>query len=162
MQHVRSRVPDAELAVVGSGDQMQPLVRLSRELGLQDAVRFVGRVGDAELFDWYAAANVFALPSSSEAQGIVALEAMACGLPVVVSAVGGLIGTVEDGRSGYLVPSGEPVALADRLAALLSDEQKRVEMGVVARETVARDFSWPRAVAATVEVYREVVACQAQ
>ena len=124
-------------------------------------VRFVGRVRDEELLQWYAAADVFVLPSSSEAQGIVALEAMACGLPVVASAVGGLLGTLEDGRTGYLVPSGEVEPLADRIAALLEDEPLRTSMGAAARERVVREFSWSRAVADTLQVYGEVLACRA-
>jgi len=111
------------------------------------------------LLRWYAAADVFALPSSSEAQGIVALEAMACGLPVVASAVGGLLGTVDDGKSGFLIPSGDSDALADRLCVLLTDAELRASMGSAARDKVEREFTWTNAIHATVEVYREVV-CQ--
>src|SRR5207244_3091202 len=87
-------------------DQTDRLISLSRELHLDRSVNFVGSVDDQQLLDYYAAANVFALPSSSEAQGIVALEAMACGLPVVASAVGGLLGTIHDGHTGFLVAPG--------------------------------------------------------
>jgi glycosyltransferase involved in cell wall biosynthesis len=164
LAQVRTHVPGAELVVVGSGesagadDQTLRLGQLADELGLHDAVRWVGRVDDAALRTWYAAADVFALPSSSEAQGIVALEAMACGLPVVASAVGGLLGTVEDGQTGYLVPSGAVEPLAQRLVELLSDPARRQTIGQAARSVVARDFTWQRAVEATVDVYREVVA----
>ena len=75
--------------------------------GLDGAVRFAGRVSAEELVQWYSAADIFALPSSSEGQGIAALEAMACQLPVVGSAVGGLLETIEDGRTGALVPPGD-------------------------------------------------------
>ena len=127
--------------MVGSGesagvqDQTARLSRLTHDLGLaaEDAVRFIGRVDDEQLLDYYAAADVFALPSSSEAQGIVALEAMACGLPVVARAVGGLLGTIDDGRSGFLVPPGDVPALADRLQALLVDEGQRSAIGTAAR-----------------------------
>jgi type III pantothenate kinase len=119
----------------------------------------VGRVEDKRLLDYYAAADVFALPSSSEAQGIVALEAMACGLPVVATAVGGLLETIEDGRTGHLVPSGDVTALAEGVLKLLEDEPHRQAIAAAARQAVERDFSWPRAVAATVEVYRDVLGC---
>jgi glycosyltransferase involved in cell wall biosynthesis len=156
---------DVELLVVGSGesagaqDQTARLLWLRGELGLTEAVRFVGRVGEQQLHDAYAAADVFALPSSSEAQGIVALEAMACGLPVVAAGVGGLLGTVEDGVLGYLVPSGDVDALAARLRDLLENPDRRAAMGEHARHTVERRFTWSHAVSATLDVYREVLAC---
>jgi glycosyltransferase involved in cell wall biosynthesis len=163
---VRRTVPPAEVVVVGSGenagvqDQTARLLRLSRELGLggapSPAVRFAGRVEDEVLRNYYAAADVFALPSSSEAQGIVALEAMACGLVVVASAVGGLLGTIEDGRTGYLVPSGEVRPLAERLAAVLQDETQRRSVGAAARAAVVHEFSWRTTIAATIEVYQEL------
>jgi glycosyltransferase involved in cell wall biosynthesis len=115
-------------------------------------------VPDETLLQWYAAANVFALPSSSEAQGIAALEAMACGLPVVASAVGGLLGTIDDGQTGYLVPPGDVAALVDRLQRLLDDGACAERLGHAARAAVLERFSWPQAVAATVEVYRAVCA----
>lgn len=159
----RAAHPDARLAVVGSGESagaenQEPHVReLVRTTGLQDAVRLVGRVSDAALPRWYAAADVFALPSTSEAQGLSALEAMASGRPVVASAVGGLLDTIEDGRTGYLVPPGDVEGLASRLSRLLSDPALRDEMGAAAREVALRDFSWQAAVARTIEVYRQVV-----
>jgi glycosyltransferase involved in cell wall biosynthesis len=159
-------LPDARLAIVGSGDsagvddQTHALQHLAQQLGLGTRVRFVGRVDGTTLLHWYAAADVFALPSSSEAQGIVALEAMASGLPVVASAVGGLLGTIEDGQTGYLVEPGEVEPLAQRLGALLADTPRRAAMGDAARQKVARDFTWQAAVASTVEVYRELAECQ--
>jgi glycosyltransferase involved in cell wall biosynthesis len=165
LPRVRQRGPQVYMAIVGTGasagalDQTSRLQQLTHELGLQDVVRFVGRVSGDDLLQWYAAADVFALPSSSEAQGIVALEAMACGLPVVASAVGGLLGTVDDGKSGFLIPSGDSDALADRLCVLLTDAELRASMGSAARDKVEREFTWTNAIHATVEVYREVV-CQ--
>jgi len=164
---VRGNVPEAALIVVGSGesggvqDQTARLSRLTHDLGLEaeDAVRFIGWADDAQLLDYYAAADVFALPSSSEAQGIVALEAMACALPVVATAVGGLLGTIQDGRTGFLVPPGDVEALAERLQVLLVDEGRRQVIGAAARQAVEREFSWARAIEATIEVYREVLEC---
>jgi glycosyltransferase involved in cell wall biosynthesis len=164
---VRAHVRNVLLVIIGSGesagalDQTAQLVQLSKELQLdQEVVRFVGRVGDHQLLDYYAAADVFALPSSSEAQGIVALEAMACELPVVATAVGGLLGTIQDGETGFLVPSGDADALADRLLAVLTDAPKRRAVGHAARRAVERDFSWSRSIEATISVYREVLGCR--
>jgi glycosyltransferase involved in cell wall biosynthesis len=163
---VRLGLPEVELLVVGSGesagtqDQTARLLRLTEELQLTRAVRFVGRLDDEQLLDAYAAADVFALPSSSEAQGIVALEAMACGLPVVASAVGGLPATIVDQESGFLVPYGDVDALAARVADLLGDAVRRGTIGEAARRTVEHRYTWSRAVAATCEVYREAIACR--
>lgn len=161
--HARAQVPTLRLLIVGSGesagveDQTPRLLRLSQELELDAAVQFTGRLGDSQLLDAYAAADVFALSSSSEAQGIVVLEAMASGLPVVATAVGGLLGTIENGRTGVLVESGDANGLGQRLAELLTDPSRRAEIGSAAREEVEMHFAWSRAVADTIEVYREVV-----
>ena len=160
---VRAGVPEAIVVVVGSGasaganDQSTSLQALTAELDLPSAVRFVGNVDADDLLDWYAAADVFALPSSSEAQGIAALEAMASGLPVVASAVGGLAGTIHDGRTGVLVEPGDAAALSDALRRLLSDAAMRTSVGAAARQAVTRDFAWSPSVSATIEVYQEAL-----
>jgi glycosyltransferase involved in cell wall biosynthesis len=162
---IRERVSELQLLIVGSGesagvqDQTARLARLTMELRLGDVVRFLGRLDDQALLDAYAAADVFALPSSSEAQGIVGLEAMACGLPVVASGVGGLLGTIEVGATGYLVPPGDVDALANRLAEVLSDAEMRATIGAAARKVVEEKFTWAKTAEATLEVYREVAAC---
>jgi glycosyltransferase involved in cell wall biosynthesis len=164
LRDVRRSAPSATLAVLGSGesagaDNQEPRLRaMVGELGLGDAVQFQGRVSDTALLDWYAAADVFALPSSSEAQGIVALEAMASGLPVVASAVGGLLDTVDDGVTGYLVPFGDVDALAGRISSLLGDAALRARMGEAARVAVEGAFSWEQSVQATMDLYRDVLA----
>jgi D-inositol-3-phosphate glycosyltransferase len=163
LPRVRQSVPSATVVVIGTGqvagagDQTRVLERIVREHGLEEAVRFVGRVTDADLVRWYSAADVFALPSSSEGQGIAALEAMACELPVVASAVGGLLETIDDGSTGVLVPAGDVEALADRLLALLGDTRLRLRLGAAAREKVATRFSWQRTVTDTIAVYEEVL-----
>jgi len=161
---VRQKLPDARLVVVGTGesagaDDQTPLLKgLVRDYGLTSAVDFLGRVSADVLEQWYAAADVFALPSSSEAQGIAALEAMASGLPVVASAVGGLLRTIDDTRTGFLVPAGDVARLAARLTELLDNAELRRVMGSQARAAVERDFSWRRAAEATIAVYREALA----
>jgi glycosyltransferase involved in cell wall biosynthesis len=141
----------------GCQDQTEHLHTLTQSLGLQDRVRFIGRVSDQALLDWYAAADVFALPSSSEAQGIAALEAMACGLPVVASAVGGLLGTIDHGRTGYLVQAGDVAPLRERIQFLLDNPAHAAEIGTAARASVTEHFTWSHAVEQTVDVYREVL-----
>lgn len=156
-------LPAAHLVVIGSGesagaDNQEPVLRRQvHELGIGGRVRFEGRVDDDALHQWLAAADVFALPSRSEAQGIAALEAMASGLPVVASAVGGLLDTIRDGQNGYLVPVGEPGVLAEPIGRLLADPALRARIGAAAREEVAREFSWRRSAGRTLDVYLEAL-----
>ena len=104
--------PDKELA---------RLQALKNELGIGDLVTFLGRRSQEALPYYYASADVVVMPSLYESFGMVALEAMACGTPVVASDVGGLSYIVRNGETGYLVPEGDPRALADCLGQLLHD-----------------------------------------
>lgn len=109
--------------------------------GVAGRVCFVGAVPQERLPVYYNAADVCAVPSFYESFGLVALEAMACGVPVVAADVGGLGTTVRDGESGFLVPRRDPVAFADRIQRLLHDPSLRVRMSEAARARAAR-FTW--------------------
>lgn len=160
---VRQRIPLSNVVIIGTGevagagDQTALLHRVVRENNLEDVVRFEGRVSEEQLVSWYTAADVFALPSSSEGQGLAALEAMACGLPVVASAVGGLLEAIVDGHNGALVRPGDVSALAQRLTDVLQDECLRERLGSAARETAIQRYSWDRTVADTIAVYNELL-----
>jgi len=125
----------ARLLIVG-GDADEPmsehevfLRRRIERLGLRDSVCFVGPQPQDVLPVYYAAADVTVLPSYYESFGMVALEAMACGSPVIASRVGGLVTTVRDGVTGFLVPDGDVEALAERIAALVADPDLRWRVG---------------------------------
>ena len=111
-------------------------------LGLGESVRFVGPQPQSVLPLYYAAADVTVLPSYYESFGMVALEAMACGSPVIASRVGGLVTTVRDGVTGFLVPDGDVEALAERIDTLAGDPELRWRLG---REGVrwAAQHRWP-------------------
>jgi D-inositol-3-phosphate glycosyltransferase len=111
-------------------------------LGLRDVVRFVGAQPQDVLRDFYVAADVTVLPSYYESFGMVALESMACGSPVIASRVGGLATTVRDGVTGFLVPDGDAPALAERLEAVLADEDLRFRLGREGVQWAAR-HRWP-------------------
>jgi D-inositol-3-phosphate glycosyltransferase len=151
----------ARLLIVG-GDQDEPddghAARLRRRvaaLGLAERVRFLGPQAQHRLPLLYAAADATVMPSYYESFGMVALEAMACGSPVVASRVGGLATTVRDGLTGYLVPEGDPVALAERVRALLADPAERARLG---REAVrwAAEHRWPCVAEAVCRLYSEL------
>jgi D-inositol-3-phosphate glycosyltransferase len=140
-------VPDSEMA---------RLQAMAAELGLRDLVAFAG-ARDQELLPYYfAAAELVVVPSHYESFGMVALESMAMGTPVIASRVGGLAHLVVDGCNGYLVPAGDAPALAARILDLLTCAPCRAEMSRHAR-AYARGYAWPKIVARMLHVYAEVL-----
>jgi hypothetical protein len=131
---------------------------LANELGVGSQIRFMGRHQPADLHRWYSAADVAVTTPWYEPFGLTPLEAMACGTPVIGSAVGGITFTVADGETGFLVPPRDPDALASRLDALLSDEAMRRHMGVAGVARVVHFFSWSRVGADTAALYDQVLA----
>jgi len=129
------------------------LARLAESLGVADVVRFVPPVAQATLADWYAAATLVCVPSYNESFGLVALEAQACGTPVVAAAVGGLTTVVRDGSSGLLVGGHRPDDFARAIGRIVRDPDLRARLrrGALAQ---AAGFGWERTADRTVEVYR--------
>lgn len=136
--------------------EMARLQQLSQDLGLQDLILFLGKRSQSSLPYYYSAAEVLIMPSHYESFGMVALEAMACGTPVVASQVGGLAFLVRDGVTGYVVPGGDPVALSERLIELVSQPDLRQRLGEQA-SAYARDYSWENITSRIVQVYNEVL-----
>jgi D-inositol-3-phosphate glycosyltransferase len=137
----------------GNGmDRPEELQKLAVELGIGDLVTFHQPVGRPVLADWYRAADLVAVPSYSESFGLVAVEAQACGTPVIAAQVGGLATAVRDGVTGLLVRGHDPVTWGRSLGALLDDVDRRAAMSVAAVRHANR-FSWDRTVEATLEVY---------
>lgn len=141
----------------GSGlDRPTALMELATSLGVADRVRFLPPQAGDRLADVYRAADVVAVPSYNESFGLVALEAQACGTPVVAAAVGGLVTAVRDGVSGVLIDGHDPRDWAKVLGVLLESPTWRAELaaGSVAH---ARDFSWDSTAGRLAEVYSEVM-----
>jgi glycosyltransferase involved in cell wall biosynthesis len=147
----------AELVVVGRPRPNGPIPRLMDELGLNGSVRFVSGVPDAELVALYAGAEAAVVPSLYEGFSLPAVEAMACGLPLVATTAGALPEVVGD--AALLVPPGDPCALADQLTALLADPGLRRDLGERGRTRVLDRFTWEAAAMATADRYREVIGC---
>ncbi len=147
-----ARVGGAELAIAGTGPDRDHLERRARELGV--AVRWLGQVAD--LVPWLQVADVVVSPSMVEGFGRLAIEAMACGRPVVASAVGGLRESLRDGESGRLVPPGDPLAIARAIQALLEDPGRAERLGRNARRRAERYFSSDAHVRAVIDVYHEL------
>jgi D-inositol-3-phosphate glycosyltransferase len=136
--------------------EMSRIKALTEQYGLKNLVTFLGKRSQDSLPYYYSAAEAVVVPSHYESFGMVALEAMACGTPVVASQVGGLAYLVQDGVTGYTVPVDEPMTLADRLTLLLQDENLRDQLG---RQAVhlAQDYAWEKITSRLVQVYEEVL-----
>jgi len=130
---------------------------LARDLGIRDLVRFQPPMQQARLALWYLAATLAVVPSYNESFGLVALEAQACGTPVLAAAVGGLRTAVADGVSGVLVAGHDPGLWAERIDELLADEYRlgRLSLGAVRH---AAGFGWSATAAAMLDVYEQALA----
>ena len=138
-----------------SDAEMQRLQVMSRELGIEDVVRFVGAKEQVELPRYYAAATAVIMPSDYESFGMVALEAMSSGAPVIASQVGGLQFLVRDRETGYHIPAREPMSLAACIIELLSDPSRGESMGLSASR-VAKDYAWSRIARRLLRLFEEV------
>ena len=141
-----------DLILAGDGVEQAALRSLAAELGLTERVLFTGRVNHGKVMSLFAGCRIFVLPSRHEPFGIVNLEAMAAGKPIVASWVGGVPEIVVEGENGLLVPPEEPEALATAIGRLLSDEALRQRLGANARER-AKCFTWSKIAAEYMEVY---------
>jgi phosphatidylinositol alpha-1,6-mannosyltransferase len=141
---VRRRLSDAELWVVGGGDDATRLQAKARELGVGDSVRFLGRVSDAELADLYQRASLFAMPSRQEGFGVVYAEAMWWGLPCIGTTADASGQVIAAGETGELVPYGDIAALGRTLVDLLSDELRLERMRAAGRLRAREQFGFTR------------------
>jgi glycosyltransferase involved in cell wall biosynthesis len=159
-------VPSAELVVVGgppadavdADPEVQRLRAIAADAGVADRVVFTGSLSRADVPAWVRSADgVLAVPWY-EPFGITPLEAMACGRPVVATAVGGLQDSVADGLTGDLVPPRDPERLGEVLAALLADDERRAAYGAAGVQRARARYRWSRVVADTETVYRQALA----
>jgi phosphatidyl-myo-inositol dimannoside synthase len=156
---VRAAHPTARYAIAGIGDRLPQLEQLHQQLGLGDAVRFLGAVSDAELPALYNAADLYVGASRRhdllvEGFGISLVEASACGLAVVGGRSGGVPDAVREGETGILVDPDDPAAVAAGINVLLSDPERRKRLGAAGRKAVEAYYNWDRVVRELVEIDR--------
>jgi D-inositol-3-phosphate glycosyltransferase len=154
-----------QLIIIGgpsgsNGEWSRTLGPLAIDHGIEDMVDFRPHSARSELFRWYCVSNVVAVPSYNESFGLVALEAQACGRPVVATDVGGLRHTVRDQYSGLLVDGHDERRWADALATILDDQDEMIRMGTNAAAH-ASTFSWDNTAAATLQAYRTALVAAA-
>jgi D-inositol-3-phosphate glycosyltransferase len=158
----RSRHHDAKLLVVGGAsgvegnDEVRRVHALVDDLRVRDRVVFVPPQPHHVLSTYYRAADAVLVPSRSESFGLVALEAAACGTPVVAAAVGGLLTLVDDGRTGYLIDSREPAQYTAAIDRILDDESLRRSLSVAAVRA-AGDYTWATTAARLRRIYADLV-----
>ncbi len=162
------RQPLPRLTIVGGGrrtstdpeaEELVRLQNLANSLDVGPLVTFRDAVSHYELPPLYSAADVVVVPSSYESFGLVALEAMACGTPVVASRVGGLQWTIRDGETGFLVPHRTPEAFANALGIVLGDPEVRLRMSEAAVRTAGK-FSWDVVANRILALYEELLPCR--
>ena len=148
MKDVVKYFPNAKLIIGGSGPERENLEDLTRSIGLDSNVIFVGYIDDSELPVYYASCDLFVLPSvktkegDTEGLGVVLLEAMASGTPVIGSDIGGIKDIIEDGTNGLLAKPQDPEDLAEKIIKLLKDSELRHKLSEEGMKTIKEKFSW--------------------
>ena len=159
MPAVTKRFRNAKFIISGKGqsDEMRKLIAHAQKLGVKDDIVFTGYYPDKKLPKLYQAADVFAFSTFYEHHPFAVLEALATGLPVVTTSVGGIPETIDSGKNGFLVEPFNPRQFGDRILYLLEHPAEAAEMGVLARKTVEERFDWRIVVKDALEVYDEAL-----
>jgi len=150
--------PNLLFIVIGSGPDRQFIANRIRQLGINENVRLAGFVTEKLLPLYYNAADGFVIPSSSgEGLPMVLLEAMACGLPVIATTVGGTPEIIKDGVNGFLVPPRNPRALAETISRLflLSLKNESQALRIESRKTIEANFNWDKNLHQLIRIYEE-------
>lgn len=152
-----NKVPDVELIIAGRGVMLNQLKVLSRDLGIEAKVHFLGFIKDTKKTLVYQASDLFVLPSvmNTESFGIVNLEAMACGIPIIASRIGGIPDVVKDGICGLLVEPNDPNGLSEGIIKILNDAELRERLGKTGKNQV-KLYSWDKIAKETDRLYERL------
>ncbi len=156
---VLDKLPETRFDLIGDGPELARCQRLASELRVAEAIEWIPRQPHREMPRWLAKWDLTVISSTCEAFGVAALESEAMGVPVVASNVGGLPDTVRDGETGLLVPANSPDAMAAAIVTLLSDAQRRRQMGRAAREWVSKHFDQRHVLDQWMDTFRKAVDC---
>jgi glycosyltransferase involved in cell wall biosynthesis len=153
---IKKSFPNIRVFIGGAGPQAKELKNLVKELKVAETVKFLGFVSGDDKYSYYKSADLCVFPSLYETFGIVCLEAMASGKPVVASNVGGIPFLVEEGKTGLLFETGNMNDLAEKVITLLQDNELREKMGVAGRER-AKELAWDKIAEQTIGVYKSIL-----
>lgn len=159
MKDVINEFPRAKLIIGGSGPEKENLEKLSESLGLRENVIFTGYIKNSDLPKYYASSDIFVLPSietkegDTEGLGIVLLEAIACGTPVIGSDIGGITDIIKDGETGLLAKSENPEDIAKQIIEILSNERLRQKLSEYGITLVKERFSWDIVTKQFIEIF---------
>lgn len=146
-----------KLLIIGTGSQETYLRKLVRDLTLETDVIFTGHVNHSQIPIYFNMMHVFVALSKSESFGVAAIEAAACGKPVVVSNVGGLPEVVDNEVTGFVVPPANPIAAAEAIGKLVADEKLREQMGIAGRAKVQKLYNWSDNVNHMISIYQNIL-----
>lgn len=150
-------IPNAKFVLVGKGPLEEELRRVANRLDIEKSIVFTGYTPDGKLPQYYAACDVFVLPSVYEGQGIVLLEAMASGKAIVSTKTGGIPETVIDGETGILVKIGDIIELSEAIEKLLKNPELRHTLGLNSRKRIEKEYDWKIVVRKINDVYMATV-----
>ncbi len=149
--------PEIELSIAGEGPMTPVLNALIADLHLQNQVKIVGYIENRNVYEFIRQHHIIVMPSLSEGFGVAAIEASACGRPVIASNVGGVPEVVQDGRTGLLVPPGNVAALAEAINRLSRDLPMQERMGKAGYEFVSANYDWAKSLDQMSELYQRIV-----
>jgi glycosyltransferase involved in cell wall biosynthesis len=155
MRIIHKKLPDTNLLIVGDGPDRDKLETLVQELNLQNCIHFAGKVPNEKIPEYMTQADLFVLPSLSESFGIVNIEAMASGLPIVTTNVGGLPEIVINGENGFVVEPKNPEAIAEKVILILNDENLKKKISEN-NQKKAKDYSWDGVIKNLIAIYESL------
>lgn len=155
---VLDSIPGARLRIAGEGDVYRDLTALADKLQVSDRIEFVGHVKQVDMPDFLCSLDILAVPSREEAFGVASIEAMACGVPVVASDVGGNVEVLDDGRYGVLVKSESSSELAHAIVSLAADTERRKDLSVKGRQWVESRFEIGKCTERQIDLYKTILA----
>jgi glycosyltransferase involved in cell wall biosynthesis len=154
---ILDRLPGARIRIAGYGPAFDYLVGLARDLGISEKVEFLGHVKQVDMPEFLDSIDMLAVPSRAESFGVSSVEAMACGVPVVASSVGGNIEVLDSGRCGVLVEPEDSGKLADAVVKLALDEKERRRLSEAGRKRVIENYEIGRCTEMQLGLYKRVL-----
>jgi len=154
---VLERFNNIKFMIVGDGPEKNKLKKLCKSLGVSENVIFTGKIPNSEIQNYYKASDIFAFHTNYEGLGIVLLEAMASGKPIITTMAGGTADIIENNINGFIITPRYPELFADTLIKLLKNKKLRDEFGEASREIAEKKFDWEIIVEKYIKVYEEVL-----